>query len=62
MSDNGILIVIVSYNSRHLMQECVKSIRINAAGLEYKLVAVDNASTDLYDTDDMCEFDMNEYI
>ncbi len=45
-SDRGILIVIISYNSIHLMQECIKSIRETVDSIVYKIVVVDNASTD----------------
>ena len=45
-SDNGALIVIISYNSCHLMQECIKSIRENVKDVKYKIAVVDNASTD----------------
>lgn len=43
---NGVLIVIVSYNSIHLMQECLKSIRESLKSIKYKVVVTDNASTD----------------
>ena len=44
--EKGILIVIVSYNCREYMQECIRSIRENVRGTEYKVVVVDNASDD----------------
>ncbi len=42
---NKIAIIIVSYNSKHLMRNCIDSIRKNA-DCDYKIVVVDNASTD----------------
>ena len=44
--DNKTIIVIVSYNSRILMEENIKSIRDVLAVGDYKIVVVDNASTD----------------
>ncbi len=44
-SDNRILIVIISYNSCHFMKECIMSVRNTLIG-DYKIIAVDNASTD----------------
>lgn len=46
ISMNGVLVVIVSYNSLHLMQECIKSIRNTLPQDIYKIAVVDNASTD----------------
>ena len=43
---NGILVVIISYNSCHLTQECIKSVRSKMTDYCYKIVVVDNASTD----------------
>ncbi len=40
------LIVIVSYNSIHLMKECIKSIRDTVEENTYQIIVVDNASTD----------------
>ena len=45
-NDNNTLIVIVSYNSKHLMEECINSIRDVLNPNTYKVVVVDNASTD----------------
>lgn len=45
-NDNKTIIVIVSYNSKHLMQENIKSIRDVLTSGTYKIVVVDNASTD----------------
>ncbi len=42
----GILIVIVSYNSKRYMQECIESIRNTQHSISYKIIVVDNASTD----------------
>lgn len=39
-------IVIVSYNSKDMMQACIKSIRLNNMPESYQLVVVDNASID----------------
>jgi GT2 family glycosyltransferase len=39
-------IVIVSYNSKKIMQECIESIRENNPSSAYQLIVVDNASTD----------------
>jgi GT2 family glycosyltransferase/ubiquinone/menaquinone biosynthesis C-methylase UbiE len=39
-------VVIVSYNSKKIMQECIESIRENNPTSAYQLVVVDNASTD----------------
>lgn len=44
--DNRVAIVIVSYNALYLMQENIKSIRSNLLKGTYKIVVVDNASTD----------------
>lgn len=46
MNDNGVLIVIVSFNSCYLMQENIKSIRDTVRDEKYKIIVVDNASTD----------------
>ncbi len=46
LSPNKTLIVIVSYNSCHLMQENIKSIRETLPSGVYKIAVVDNASTD----------------
>lgn len=43
---NGVLIVIVSYNAKRYMQECIYSIRDSLEWDSYKIVVVDNASTD----------------
>ena len=45
-NSDGILVVIVSYNSCHLTQECIKSVRSKMTDCCYKIVVVDNASTD----------------
>lgn len=39
-------IVILSYNARDMMMECIESIRKNNPASSYELVVVDNASTD----------------
>lgn len=44
--ENKILIVLVSYNSCYLTQECIKSIHQTLRVGNYKIVAIDNASTD----------------
>ncbi len=46
MSKNGTIIVIVSYNSCLLMQENIRSIRNTLREENYKIIVVDNASTD----------------
>ncbi len=46
MSQNNILIVIVSYNANRLMQENIESLRRTQPAGSYKIVVVDNASTD----------------
>lgn len=46
ISENKILIVGVSYNSMHLMQESISSIRRTLPSGSYKIVVTDNASTD----------------
>ena len=46
MGNKGTLIVIVSYNSEFIMKECIRSIRTTLADERYKIVVVDNASTD----------------
>ncbi len=58
ISRNGILIVIVSYNSLHFTQECIKSVRRTMPEGRCKMIIVDNASTDgsvewLKDQDDI---------
>lgn len=57
-NDRKTRIVIVSYNSSHLMQENIKSIRDVLTPDTYKIVVVDNASTDgisdwLYEQEDL---------
>ncbi len=44
--DKKILIVVVSYNGKHFMEENLKSIRKVLAPGSYKIAVVDNASTD----------------
>ena len=39
-------IVIVSYNSKPMMQECIESIRRYSGKEEYSIIVIDNASTD----------------
>jgi GT2 family glycosyltransferase/ubiquinone/menaquinone biosynthesis C-methylase UbiE len=39
-------IVIVSYNNKQIMQDCIESIRKNNINSSYELVVVDNASSD----------------
>ncbi|SFB94265.1 glycosyltransferase family 2 protein [Butyrivibrio sp. YAB3001] len=41
-----ILIVIVSYNAKRYMQECIYSIRETLSSIDYKIAVVDNASSD----------------
>lgn len=43
---NRVSIVIVSYNSCYLMQQCLRSIKKYCAPSAYEVVVVDNASTD----------------
>ena len=43
---NKVSIVIVSYNSQYLMEQCLASIRKNCNPQTYQIVVVDNASTD----------------
>ena len=44
MNDLGV--VVVSYNTRDLLLECLASVKEAAAGRSFRLVVVDNASTD----------------
>lgn len=46
ISHKGILIVVVSYNSMHLMQQNIASIRNTLPDGVYKIAVTDNASTD----------------
>ena len=46
MAHNKIIIVIVSYNAERLMQENINSLRRTQPAGSYKIVVVDNASTD----------------
>lgn len=46
MANSNIIIVVITYNSSHLTQECIKSIRNTLQCSSYKIVVVDNASTD----------------
>lgn len=39
-------IVIVSFNTRELTVECIRSIRKNTKDIDYEIVVIDNASTD----------------
>ena len=39
-------VVIVSYNVRHYLEQCLLSVRRAAQGIDYEIVAVDNASQD----------------
>lgn len=43
---SNILFVIVSYNAKRYMQECIQSIRAKVQPGSYKIVVADNASTD----------------
>lgn len=58
ISSNGMLVVLVSYNSRHFTQLCIESIRNTIPNGSYKVIVVDNASTDgsaewLYEQEDI---------
>lgn len=46
MQNSKVLIVIVSYNAKRYMQECIESLRIKLLPGSYKIIVVDNASTD----------------
>lgn len=39
-------IIIVNYNTLHLLTECIDSIRSHTYGIEYEIIVVDNASSD----------------
>jgi len=43
---NDVSIIIVSYNTRDLTVDCIKSIHETVRGLQYEIIVVDNASTD----------------
>lgn len=54
-----ISIIIVNYNSRNLLKNCVKSIVNNLNGVDYEIIVVDNHSTD--NSIDLCkEIEYNE--
>ncbi len=46
ISPHKTAVVIVSYNEKHLTQECIRSIRETLPADAYSIVVVDNASTD----------------
>lgn len=48
-----ISIIIVNYNSRNLLYNCVKSILSNIINIEYEIIVVDNNSTD--DSLELCK-------
>ena len=39
-------VIIVSYNTRELLRDCLASVRENTEGLDYEVIVVDNASGD----------------
>lgn len=39
-------IVIVNYNVRYFLEQCLRSVRLAAAGMDHEVFVVDNASTD----------------
>lgn len=39
-------ISIVSYNTKHLLKQCIQSIYRNTTGIEFEIIVVDNASRD----------------
>src|SRR6478609_1002456 len=43
---NTIAIIIVSWNARNFLRQCLDSIRETSVGLKVEVVVVDNASTD----------------
>lgn len=49
-------IVIISYNTRGLLHDCLASVEAKTAGLAYEIFVVDNASKD-----DSCEMVMREF-
>ena len=41
-----ISIIIVNYNTRELLRDCLESVYLSASGLSFEILVVDNASTD----------------
>lgn len=41
-----ISIIIINWNTRQILSECLHSVRATCQGLDYKVIVVDNASTD----------------
>ncbi|MEK7502354.1 MAG: glycosyltransferase family 2 protein [Patescibacteria group bacterium] len=39
-------IIIVSYNTKDFIRECLKSIRVTSKGFDYEIIVVDNVSSD----------------
>ena len=46
MSKAELSIIIVNYNTKTLLRDCLRSIIENTQGLEYEIVVIDNGSTD----------------
>jgi hypothetical protein len=46
MTVNTVSIIIVSYNTKDLIQNCIQSIVDNTESIDYEIIVVDNASTD----------------
>lgn len=65
--DNNTIVVIVSYNNLFFTQACIQSVRDNLSKGTYKIVVVDNASTDgvtewLEEQDDILLIKNNENV
>ena len=45
-NDLNLSIIIVSYNVRQLLLDCIQSVIETASGIDYEIIVVDNASTD----------------
>jgi GT2 family glycosyltransferase len=46
MTDMGLLVVIVSYNTKDMTLACLESLAFNSPQVEYEIIVVDNGSTD----------------
>jgi len=46
MNDPDISVIVVSYNTRDLLRDCLASVEATMGGLSYEVIVVDNASAD----------------
>ena len=46
MTEMKLSVVIVNYNVKHFLEQCLCSLEQAAAGVDHEVIVVDNASTD----------------